>query len=232
MSQSEHLGGQRIVWVDDDPGMLLILAHHLRGNLGAEVVCLGSGEEALAWLQGNPAPDLLLFDYQMPGVDGRDLCRAARADPKLARVPIVLLSGEKISAEEVQQLGANEALLKPCPPSTLVPVLRTYLRSGRPLAQEMREVKRNYARQLLREAERVEELRRALANGEKTTSDELKKLLHRLGGTAGTYGFMQVAETSARIGRKLGAGLDDDVSGELAGLVAQLMEIGLAALAA
>lgn len=77
----------RILIVDDDPGLLVLLADQLRGD-GYEVQTARDGEEAIRRLQ-NGWPDLLVVDMMMPRKDGLTLAREIKAT---ADLPIIVLS--------------------------------------------------------------------------------------------------------------------------------------------
>jgi len=75
--------------------------------------------------------DLILSDVAMPGMSGMDLCRRLKADPRTARIPVVLMSGahkdEKDQAEGID-LGADDYLLKPFTPRLLLAKIKGVLR--------------------------------------------------------------------------------------------------------
>ncbi|MFM0620153.1 response regulator [Paraburkholderia nemoris] len=79
-----------ILLVDDDKLTATAWTTVLRMH-GFEVVCASDGETAWA-LARMGRPDLLLTDWDMPGIDGTELCRIFRSDPVLANVPIILTS--------------------------------------------------------------------------------------------------------------------------------------------
>jgi DNA-binding response OmpR family regulator len=71
-------------------------------------------------------PDLVLLDVMMPGpLDGRDLCRALKADPRLGDVPVVMLSacGSAAEREAGRAAGADDYLVKPFSPMQLLELL-------------------------------------------------------------------------------------------------------------
>ncbi|HEY7512821.1 MAG TPA: fused response regulator/phosphatase, partial [Vicinamibacteria bacterium] len=102
----------RVLVVDDVKANVDMLVEALRGEYKLSVA-LG-GEAALRAVEKN-APDLLLLDIVMPGVDGYEVCRRLRADPATRELPVMFLS----SLEDVQdkakgfELGANDYLTKP-----------------------------------------------------------------------------------------------------------------------
>jgi response regulator RpfG family c-di-GMP phosphodiesterase len=74
-------------------------------------------------------PDLILLDYQMPGIHGVDVCAAIRSDPATAETPIIMLTGH--NDEEIRDravsAGANGFLTKPFSPLTLEQTIRALL---------------------------------------------------------------------------------------------------------
>lgn len=104
--------GRRILLVDDDES-LLYLATRLLERQGFEVSDFPSGEDALAALRADPSGfDLLVSDYNMPGMSGLDLARKARA--LRADLPVVVVSGfidEKLR-EQAGAAGVWELVFK------------------------------------------------------------------------------------------------------------------------
>ena len=102
----------RVLIVDDAKANVDMLVEALRGDYKLSVAL--DGEAALRAIAKN-APDLLLLDIVMPGIDGYEVCRRLRADPATQEIPIMFLS----SLDDVQdkargfELGANDYLTKP-----------------------------------------------------------------------------------------------------------------------
>lgn len=109
-----------VLLAEDDPDIRELFARALE-SAGAAVVAVNSGGEALEALQ-DAEFDLLVTDMWMPNVSGLDLCKALRADPATARLPILMLSayGRMRGREEAMLVGATEYLTKPIRPSMLV----------------------------------------------------------------------------------------------------------------
>ena len=118
--EASHVG-LRILCVDDEPDILLVLGLALRHGIGAEVVELGSGELVLPWLEANAAPDLVVLDAMMPGLDGFQVCRSIRADPRLADIVVVFLTARALTSELGEGLaaGADRVLAKPFDPMAI-----------------------------------------------------------------------------------------------------------------
>ncbi|MFN2451253.1 MAG: PleD family two-component system response regulator [Candidatus Dormibacteria bacterium] len=96
MQDDQARAGERVLVVEDDPEYL----NYLRLRLGAdgwEVHTATDGGAALALLSSQPC-DALICDLHMPGVDGLELCRRVRADPRHHALPVMVLSGADESA--------------------------------------------------------------------------------------------------------------------------------------
>lgn len=165
----------RILIVDDDPTVRETLRTCFAGE-GYEMAFAADGPSALAqaaeWL-----PDLVLLDVMMPGMDGFEVCRRLRADPMLAQVPVILVTGLDDYDSRVQgaEVGADDFISKPYSRVELRARVRTITRLNRyrRLLEErerrkeaedetrrLNEELQRYAKTLeLRVAERTEELR-------------------------------------------------------------------------
>lgn len=103
----------RILVADDDHAILTVLETILAGD-GYQVICASDGAEALALAQ-QESFDLILLDMQMPKRDGLAVARALRADPRLAAVPIVMLTGRS-GEDDIQAAfaeGVTDYITKP-----------------------------------------------------------------------------------------------------------------------
>jgi len=115
----------RILCVDDDPDIRIVLEFALHRVGGLEVAICATGIEALARAQ-DFAPDLLLLDAVMPGMDGPATLRKLRAIPALADVPALFLTA-KADSEEMErfdEMGAHGLLAKPFDAMKLAEVVR------------------------------------------------------------------------------------------------------------
>ncbi len=118
-------GPRRILVVDDDPRNVKLLADLLTLE-GYDVSSASSGEEAL---QREP-PDLMLLDVVMGGMSGYEVCRAVRADPRTAILPVVMVTAVDPGEERLRGLeaGADDFLSKPVDPEELLVRVRSLLR--------------------------------------------------------------------------------------------------------
>jgi CheY-like chemotaxis protein len=114
-----------ILVVDDDMPILILMQSLLR-EFGFDPVTAASGSDAIE-IARRQRPALVLLDKHMPGMSGIDVIRALRADDGLARLPILILSGEPISKSDLAELRADGAVLKPFDVMALVTQIREVL---------------------------------------------------------------------------------------------------------
>ncbi len=104
----------KAIVVDDSKAMRMILARSLRA-FGFEVEEAGDGRQALDKLAAIEVPDLALVDWNMPEMNGLDLVRAVRAEPRYAPMRVMMVTTETEIAHVTQALesGADEYVMKP-----------------------------------------------------------------------------------------------------------------------
>jgi len=116
---------KKIMLVEDEPDIQLITRLSLEVGGGYEVLVCGSGTEAVSCAQAY-APDLVLLDVMMPGMDGVATMGALRELPELAKTPVVFFTAN--AQREVQQdlrlRGALGVIVKPIEPNVLVEQIR------------------------------------------------------------------------------------------------------------
>lgn len=118
-----------ILLVEDDEDMRESLRLILERR-GFEVQTAAHGQEALACIDRARPPCLILLDLMMPVMDGWAVCAHLRADPDLARVPVVLLSGVADLGRESADLHATDYLTKPLDLARLHRIVSEYCESG------------------------------------------------------------------------------------------------------
>ncbi len=118
---------ERIIIVDDDRGVRAVMAASLR-KAGFEVTEASNGEEALSVL-GNNTFDAMVCDLDMPKMDGKQLLAAMRADPELAKLPVLMLTGWDSEEKELDLIktGANDFVSKSSSPALVIARLRRIL---------------------------------------------------------------------------------------------------------
>ncbi|MEQ6916374.1 response regulator [Halomonas aquatica] len=111
---------QRILCVEDDPDIQAVARLALQALGGFEVKLCSSGSEALE-KAGAFAPDMILLDVMMPGMDGPDTLAALRQEPALAQVPVAFMTA-RVQRDDISHylaLGACGVIAKPFDPMTL-----------------------------------------------------------------------------------------------------------------
>jgi CheY-like chemotaxis protein len=105
--------GDKILVVDDDPDVTEFMSSVL-GNEGYEVVCAGSGQEALEKMR-DAGIGLVFLDIAMPVMDGWAVCRKIRGDPEYGNVHICVITAkpEASITERITSSGADGYIMKP-----------------------------------------------------------------------------------------------------------------------
>jgi len=122
---SLDLSCHSILVVDDDADIRSRLTEIL-GDEGYRVAGVRNGREALAYLQAQTRPSLILLDMMMPEMDGWRFRLEQQKSPELAALPVVILSAHAYQEDELKSLAAGAAafLRKPCTPIELAEMLR------------------------------------------------------------------------------------------------------------
>ena len=107
--------------VDDSRSMRAILSKQLK-ELGFAVDEAQNGQEALARLHADGPADLVLLDWNMPGMDGREVLGIIRSEPSYRNVRVMMVTTESEMSQVAVALeaGANEYLMKPFDRESLV----------------------------------------------------------------------------------------------------------------
>ncbi len=118
----------KILIVDDDPDIRDVLKLTLSEE-NYEILEAGDGEEALKIIHDNQ-PDLILLDYKIPKVDGREVCRRIKKDLLLRHLPIIMVTGKGDISDKVDGIdaGADDYIVKPFEPKELMARIRMILR--------------------------------------------------------------------------------------------------------
>lgn len=120
------LSAGRLLLVDDDPMILVVLERHLQ-RAGYAIRTASGGEAAWGMLDAETGHcDVVVLDRMMPGLDGLGLLKRIRQDSRYCLTPVVLLTSASSSAEMVEgfQAGASYYLTKPLDPAMLLAVVR------------------------------------------------------------------------------------------------------------
>ena len=112
-----------ILLVEDNPDEALTLRAFAKNNIGNRIVIVRDGAEALDWLfkrgqyagRQDPEPQIVLLDLKLPKVDGLEVLRQMRDDPRTKLMPVVILTSSKEESYVLRgyELRANSYIRKP-----------------------------------------------------------------------------------------------------------------------
>jgi two-component system phosphate regulon response regulator PhoB len=119
---------KKILVVDDEPDVTDLVAYHLKAK-GFHVETLNDATASISKARSYQ-PELIILDIMMPHLSGIQVCRILRADPKLAKVPIIFLTAKAEAHDRIEGLesGADDYLSKPFSPKELVLRVESILR--------------------------------------------------------------------------------------------------------
>jgi two-component system phosphate regulon response regulator PhoB len=119
---------ETVLVVDDEPEIRELVEYSLTGS-GYKVITAADGEQALRTARAK-SPGLIVLDLMLPGMDGLEVCKALKADPRTASIPIVMLTAKGDESDIVVglELGADDYVTKPFSPRVLLARIKTVLR--------------------------------------------------------------------------------------------------------
>ena len=119
---------EKILVVDDEEDILELVRYNLERE-GFQVTCAESGEMAMERTR-QEAPELIVLDLMLPGIDGLEVARLLKQDQKTAALPIVMLTAKGEEADIVTglELGADDYITKPFSPRVLIARIKAVLR--------------------------------------------------------------------------------------------------------
>ncbi|HUQ44074.1 MAG TPA: HD domain-containing phosphohydrolase [Candidatus Limnocylindria bacterium] len=132
---SQGLERELVLVAEDDAANRALLSRLLE-RAGYRSVTVADGRDAIK-AAVDEAPDLVLLDVGLPGLNGLDVCRRLRADPRTVALPIILVTGQVASRDVVAGLdaGADDFVRKPYDEAELMARVRSVLRLARVTAE-------------------------------------------------------------------------------------------------
>ena len=123
---------KRILVIEDDKDIVELVKYNLEKD-GFQVTTTGDGASGLIQIRKAP-PDLLILDLMLPKLSGLEICKEARKDPALNRLPILILTAKGEEADRVVglELGADDYVTKPFSPRELAARVKALLRRTEP----------------------------------------------------------------------------------------------------
>lgn len=130
----------RVLLVDDDKNVTDLLSLYL-GKEGYSTLRADNGPDGLRLAGATPAPDLVILDIMLPGMDGWEVCRRLR---EFSRVPVIMLTARDDDYDKILglELGADDYVTKPFNPREVVARVKSVLRRmGERVEDPKREVR-------------------------------------------------------------------------------------------
>lgn len=118
----------RILLVEDDPSISEILQHNLERE-GYEVMAVSDGQAAIHRAR-SLSPDLVILDLMIPVIDGLEVCRQLRSDPRTQEIRVLMLTAKSEETDEVVgfNMGADDYVTKPFRIKPLMERIKAQLR--------------------------------------------------------------------------------------------------------
>ena len=119
---------EKILVVDDEEDIRELVKYNLARE-GYKIFCASSGEKALKKARAKLL-DLIVLDLMLPGIDGLEVTKILKNDPKTQHIPIIMLTAKEEEADIVTglELGADDYITKPFSPRVLVARIRAAIR--------------------------------------------------------------------------------------------------------
>jgi phosphate regulon transcriptional regulator PhoB len=130
---------KNILVVDDEADLVELVSYNMKKE-GFQVDSASDGETALTKIRKGKY-DLIVLDLMLPGIQGMELCRILRNDPKTAVLPIIMLTakGEEVDRILGLEMGADDYMAKPFSPRELIARVKAVLRrsKGKPVPEKI-----------------------------------------------------------------------------------------------
>lgn len=122
---------ERIVVIDDEEDIRELIEYNLVKE-GYEVASAMSAEEAVPLIK-SMAPDMIILDLMLPGVNGLELCRELKGSSEYKHIPIIMVTARSEESDIVRglELGADDYVSKPFSPKVLNARVKSVFRRGR-----------------------------------------------------------------------------------------------------
>jgi phosphoserine phosphatase RsbU/P len=141
-----------VLVIDDSPENIDLLNGLLKQDYKIRVAL--NGEKALKIARSEAPPDIVLLDIMMPAMDGYEVCRRLKADPKTRDIPIIFVTAKSDESDETKglEIGAVDYITKPFSP----PIVRARIKTHLALKNNLKELQRVY-KIIASQKERMEE---------------------------------------------------------------------------
>lgn len=120
----EDIARQNLVMVVDDSATIRRVVSAMLSEHGYRVLAAFDAFQALEWIHEGHRPEAFLLDYEMPGMNGFQLCREVRKNAAFKHTPVIMISGNILDRMKAKLAGADELVKKPFTAEGLVEVIR------------------------------------------------------------------------------------------------------------
>lgn len=187
----------RVIHVDDDPDIREVVGLSLHLDSEITVISCADGDDALA-RAAEYAPDLILCDVMMPGMDGATLLARLRGNPQTAKIPVMFMTARAQTSEleQLKLLGAAAVFTKPFDPINLAAMVRRQLHSAKLDAACY-----DFVERVRTDAAMLAEYRRILSDNSSSPNllNDFQSRVHKLSGAAGVFDFHAVSSTASAL---------------------------------
>jgi len=130
MEFSSHLIAKPVVTVlvvDDTPDNLSLMSSLLKDHYKVKVA--NHGDKGLRIANSDTPPDLILLDIMMPDIDGYEVCRRLKAEPRTRDIPVIFLTAKSEVEDETRglEMGAADYITKPISPALVLARVKAHL---------------------------------------------------------------------------------------------------------
>ena len=125
MTRSDVDRSTTLLVVDDEPAIRVLLSD-LLAETGHHVYTVPDGGEALETLRRGPLPCVVILDLMLPRVNGWQVLGELRANPRLATIPVIVLSAYSDAVAVAREYGVEAALSKPFDPADLLDAVQVH----------------------------------------------------------------------------------------------------------
>ncbi len=131
-----------VLVIDDEEDLVELVRYNLEKD-GFAVKGASDGETGLAFAV-EEQPDLIVLDVMLPGVDGLEVCRMLRSEPRTARIPVIMLTARGAESDRVVglEIGADDYVTKPFSPRELTARVKAHLRRVSPTGERAELIRR------------------------------------------------------------------------------------------
>ena len=150
-----------VLVIDDTQDNLTLISEVLRGRYRVKVAL--NGARGLSLAQAATPPDLILLDIMMPEMDGYEVCRRLKADPRTRDIPVIFLtamSARARTSSSASTLGAVDYITKPISPPIVLARVATHLqlKAGRDFLRDKNAYLESEVRRRTREVQAMQDV--------------------------------------------------------------------------